>query len=69
MTIRPRLCDFPDCGTELKPLFQTFFCPNEEQHEAIAARKATETCKHPAVIWMGLSTYGRCLSCGKTMGP
>jgi hypothetical protein len=26
------LCDYPGCGTKLKPLFSSLYCPNEEEH-------------------------------------
>jgi hypothetical protein len=25
-------CDYPGCGTKLKPLFSSLYCPNEEKH-------------------------------------
>lgn len=25
-------CDYPGCGTELKPLFNSLYCPNEDKH-------------------------------------
>lgn len=25
-------CDYPGCDTELKPLFSSMYCPNEDNH-------------------------------------
>ena len=32
MGLQSDTCDFPGCGTKLKPLFSSLYCPNEEEH-------------------------------------
>jgi hypothetical protein len=37
MGLQSDTCDYPGCGTKLKPLFSSLYCPLEESHGKLGA--------------------------------
>ncbi len=65
-----RECPEGYCRAELKPLFQSFYCPREDEHQALKAAQEAETkrqlgsdCNHP-VYTMYSPGVTTCLVCG-----
>lgn len=63
VSLRPGTkCPATGCGTELKPLFSTLYCPNEGAHARLAAAaEKKNNCQHPIYIYKnGVNT---CMVC------
>lgn len=61
-SLREPRCQSPGCGTPLKPLFSTLYCPNESKHAFLATVDSEKNnCSHPVYIFKnGVNT---CLVC------
>ena len=74
-------CQVPGCGTKLKPLFSSLYCPNEEEHgksrtslaKTVAAINSyyaaagylVPPCPHHSTVTMNGVT--KCLTCGEEL--